>query len=408
MLYLAVMGPGLIAATAGNDAGGVATYATAGASFGYSLLWVLILISIPLAVVQEMAARMGAATGKGLADLIREEFGLHWTTVAMLTLLVANAGTTIAEFAGIAAAAELLGLSKFIAVPVVAVLVWLLVVRGSYSASERIFLIFSALLLAYVGSAFLGRPDWGDVAKGTFVPSFHFNSAYFLMFISLIGTTISPYMQFFAQGAVVDKGITMREYKYERADVIFGSFFLIFVAFFIVVSTAATLHPLGLTVSTASDAARALEPVAGDYAYVLFALGLFGASMLAASVLPISTAYAVTGAFGWERSISASFSDAPIFNGLYTGLIAIGAVVVLFPNLPLVTIMVFSQFVQGILLPIVLVFLLKLANSKAVMGKYTNGPVLNAIAWGATGLITLLIALLIASSFLGELLRIGQ
>jgi NRAMP (natural resistance-associated macrophage protein)-like metal ion transporter len=406
-VYLSIMGPGIIAATAGNDAGGVATYSSAGATYGYSLLWVLLLLLIPLAIIQEMCARMGAATGKGLADLIREEFGLRWTSLAMVTLIVANMGTTIAEFAGIAAAAELLGISRYIAVPIVAIVTWFLIVRGSYSIAEKIFLGLAALLLAYIGSAILGHPDWGATAQGTFVPEFQFQVGFIVMVITIIGTSISPYMQFFAQGAVVDKGITMKEYAYERADAIVGSVLMIVVAFFIVLSTAATLHPMGISVNTAADAARALEPVAGDYAYVLFALGLFGASMLAASVLPVSTAYAVTGAFGWERSISANFREAPIFNGLFTGLIVIGAVVVLVPGLPLVPIMIVSQFIQGILLPIILVFALKLINNKAIMGRHTNGPILNVIAWATVVAIALLTALLIAISLFGGLFGLG-
>ncbi|MBI2863053.1 MAG: Nramp family divalent metal transporter [Chloroflexi bacterium] len=403
LTYLAILGPGIIAAVAGNDAGGIAVYSHAGAAFGYQLLWALAIITISLIVVQLMSARMGAVTGKGLADLVREEFGIRWTALAMLALLVANGGTTIAEFAGIAAAAELLGISRYIAVPLMGLFIWLVVVRASYRTAERIFLTLSAVFAVYFIAPFLAHPDWNVVIRSTAVPSFNVSAGFLTAIITLVGTTVTPYMQLFVQSAVVDKGVTIRDYRFARLDVIFGSVFAIFVAFFIIVTTGTILHPEGIAVETAEDAAKALAPLAGEYATILFAVGLFGASMLAASILPLSTAYATCEAFGWERGVSKGFGEAPVFNGLYTGLIALSVLVVLLPGLPLIGAIILSQFIDGLLLPVVLVFMLKLSNNREVMGDHVNGPWFNLIAWSTAVVLIALSAVLLATSLAGML-----
>ncbi|HSG39136.1 MAG TPA: Nramp family divalent metal transporter, partial [Thermoanaerobaculia bacterium] len=323
--YLTALGPGLLAASAGNDAGGIATYASAGASYGYGLLWAMVLVTIFVGVVQEMSARMGAVTGKGFSDLVRETFTLRQTALILLTLLVANTGIIVSEFIGIAAAAELFGVSRYVAVPIAAVFVWLLVTRGSYGWVERIFLVLTLAFLAYIGAAVLAKPDWGTVLTETVTPRLHFDRGYFLLLLALIGTTISPYMQLYVQSSVVEKGVTPDDYRYTRFDVIAGTLAAGIVAIFIIIATAATLHPQGIQIETAADAARALEPVAGSYAKILFALGLLGASLLAAGVLPLATTYMLSEALGFERGVSRTWSEAPIFMGTFTGLILLGA-----------------------------------------------------------------------------------
>ncbi|GAC1322724.1 MAG: Nramp family divalent metal transporter [Chloroflexota bacterium] len=395
---LAFLGPGLITGAAGDDAGGVATYASVGAQYGYSLLWVMIPVTIALIVVQIQVARLGVITGKGLAELIREQFGVKWTAFAMVVLLIANGTVTIAEFAGIAAAGELFGVPRAIAVPVMAVIVWLIVVRASYTVAEKIFIVLSAALLTYIGAAILAQPDWGEVAVSLFTPSLVPKAGYLTTLVALVGTTITPYMLFYLQSSITDKGVHLEQYAEERTDVVAGSLLADVVALFIIVSTAATLYVAGITVDTADDAARALEPLAGPYARVLFGLGLFGASMLAASVVPLSTAYAVSGAFGWERGVSRSWSEAPIFNSIYTVLIAVSAAFVLIPGLPLIQVIVATQFLNGLLLPVVLIFVQLLVNDKTLMGRYTNNRVFNILSYGTTAiLIVMTIALLILS-----------
>jgi NRAMP (natural resistance-associated macrophage protein)-like metal ion transporter len=392
---LAFLGPGLITGAAGDDAGGIATYASIGAHYGYDLLWVFGPITLSLIVIQLQVARMGVVTGKGFAELIREEFGVRWTAFAMLVLLIANGTVTIAEFAGIAAAGELFHLPRFVVVPFMAAVVWLIVVRASYTVAEKIFMLLSAALLTYVGAALLARPAWDEVARSLVTPSFRFESDYVATFVALVGTTITPYMLFYLQSSLTDKGVDVEHYPAERTDVVVGSLLTTVIALFIVVSTAATLHVEGVGVDTAEDAARALEPLAGPLAPRLFGLGLFGASMLAASVLPLSTAYAVCGAFGWERGVSRSWSEAPIFNGLYTAIIAVGAAFVLLPGLPLIQVIVATQFLNGLLLPIVLIFVLRLVNDSRLMGRYTNDRVFNVLSYGTTAIMVLLtIALL--------------
>ncbi|MBI5304923.1 MAG: Nramp family divalent metal transporter [Chloroflexi bacterium] len=402
LAFLAIMGPGLVTSTADNDAGGIATYATVGAAYGYQMLWILLLITISLAVVQEMIARMGVVTGKGLSDLIREEFGVKTTAFAMLTLLVANVATTIAEFAGIAAASELLGIPKWIAVLLSALFVWFIVVRGNYKRAEKIFLALSLVFIAYVFAGFLAKPDWGDVARGLVTPTIVPETKFFLLFIATVGTTITPWMQFYLQGSIVDKGLKVEEYAYARADVLFGALVTDFFSFFMIVATGATLYVSGnRVIDSAAQAAAALVPIAGELAGEMFALGLLGASLLAASILPLSTAYAVCEAFGWERGVNQTWEDAPVFYGLYTGMIVIGAAVALIPDVPLITLLLASQTVNGILLPVILVLMLRLANIKRLMGKYANSRLANIIGWGTALIVIAATIVLLVSTALG-------
>lgn len=379
--YLRALGPGLLAASAGNDAGGIATYASAGASYGYGLLWAMVIVTLCVGVVQEMSARMGAVTGKGFSDLVRESFTLRQTALILLTLLVANTGIIVSEFIGVAAAAELFGVSRYVAVPLAAVFVWLLMTRGSYGWVEKIFLVLSLAFLAYVGAAFLAKPDWGAVLSETVRPALHLERGYLHLLIALIGTTISPYMQLYVQSSVVEKGVTPADYRYTRFDVIVGTLSAGAVAVFIIIATAATLHPRGITIDTAADAARALEPIAGPYAGVLFALGLLGASLLAAGVLPLATTYMLSEALGFERGVSRSWSEAPIFMGTLTGLIVLGAAVALLPGLPLIPVLVGVYVLNGLLLPVELFAILRLVNNRELMGPHVNGPAYNVLAW---------------------------
>jgi NRAMP (natural resistance-associated macrophage protein)-like metal ion transporter len=399
--YLAALGPGLLAASAGNDAGGIATYASAGASYGYGLLWAMVLVTVCVGVVQEMSARMGAVTGKGFSDLVRESFSLRQTALILLTLLVANTGIIVSEFIGVAAAAELFGVSRYIAVPLAAIFVWLLVTRGSYGWVERIFLVLTLAFLAYIGAAFLAKPDWHAVLAETVRPHLHFDFGYLNLLIALIGTTISPYMQLYVQSSVVEKGVTPEDYRYTRFDVIVGTITAGIVATFIIIATAATLHPRGIAVTTAADAARALEPVAGKYAEALFGLGLLGASLLAAGVLPLATTYMMSEALGFERGVSRSWEEAPIFMGILTGLIGIGAVIALIPGLPLIPVLVGVYVLNGLLLPIELFAILRLINEPELMGEHVNGPIYNALAWTIAIVVSALSLTLIVMTVVG-------
>jgi len=390
LAYVAILGPGMITANAGNDAGGIATFASVGADFGYSLLWLLIPITISLGIVQEMCARMGAVTGKGLADLIRERFGVRWTALIMLALLIANAGVTVSEFVGIAAASELFGVSHYVSVPLSAILIWFLIVKGSYKKVERVFLLMSLVFLGYIVSAFLSRPDWSAVAVGMVRPEFKLEYAFLFTFVAVIGTTISPYMQVYVQSSVVEKGVTPDDYGKTKLDVWVGTIFALLIVFFIIVSTAATLHKSGIQITSAADAAHALRPLAGRYAQTLFGLGLFGASMLAAGVLPLATAYSISEALGFEKGISRSFREAPIFLGTFTFLVAVGAAIAIVPNLPLIRVLLVTQVINGLLLPIVLFAVLRLVNNREVMGRYVNGPIYNAAAWLTAIVVTIL------------------
>jgi NRAMP (natural resistance-associated macrophage protein)-like metal ion transporter len=408
LAYLAILGPGMITANAGNDAGGIATFASIGADFGYSLLWLLIPITISLGIVQEMCARMGAVTGKGLADLIRERFGVRWTALIMLALLVANAGVTVSEFVGIAAASELFGASpysRYISVPLAATAIWFLIVKGSYKRVERAFLLMSLVFLGYIASAFLSRPDWSAVAVGLVRPEFKFEHAFLFTFVAVVGTTISPYMQVYVQSSVVEKGVTPENYAKTKVDVWVGTIFAILIVFFIIVSTAATLHKAGIQVTSAADAAHALRPLAGRYAQTLFGVGLFGASMLAAGVLPLATAYSISEALGFEKGVSRSFREAPIFLGVFTFLVAVGAAIAIVPNLPLIRVLLITQVINGLLLPFVLFAILRLVNNREVMGRYVNGPLYNLAAWLTAILVTLLSVLYILITLSPNLLR---
>ncbi|HOU36806.1 MAG TPA: Nramp family divalent metal transporter [Candidatus Omnitrophota bacterium] len=399
VIFLSILGPGLITANVDNDAGGITTYSVAGAHFGFSLLWSFIPIIIALIVIQEMSSRMAVVTGKGLADLIREEFGVKVTFYAMLGLIYSNIFNTIAEFAGIAASAELLGINKFVLVPLSAVFVWFLIVKGTYKSIEKIFLLFCFFYVAYVISAFYTRPDWGHVAQEIIHPKIPWSREYLILLIAVVGTTITPWMQFYQQSSVVEKGIKLSDYKYTRLDVICGAFVVNIVAFFIVLVCANTLFKNGIRVETASDAALALRPLAGDYSYYLFAAGLFNASLFAACILPLSTAYCVCEGMGWELGLNKKFREAPQFYALYTAIIAISAVVVLVPNIPLVPLMISAQTKNGILLPFVLIFMLLLVNNKRLMGEYTNSRLYNIIAVTVVVFMILLSAILLLTYY---------
>ncbi|MDQ5838289.1 MAG: Nramp family divalent metal transporter [Acidobacteriota bacterium] len=406
LAYLAVIGPGMVAANAGNDAGGIATYASAGADYGYHLLWTLIPLVFALGIVQETCARMGAVTGKGLSDLIREQFGVRWTVLVMLALLVANGGVTVSEFVGIAAATELFGVPRYVSVPLAAFAVWWLVVKGSYRRVERVFLVMSLVFLGYIVSAFLARPDWTGVARGLIRPEIHFNAGYLFTIVALIGTTISPYMQVFVQSSVVEKGVTEENYALTRFDVWTGTIFSVVVAFFIIVATAATLNLTGKHIESADEAAKALAPLAGPYAKTLFAVGLFGASMLAAAVLPLSTAYSISEALGFEKGISRSFREAPIFLGIFTFLVAVGGLVAMIPGLPLFSVLLVTQVINGLLLPVILISVLRLVNKTELMGAHANGRVYNAASWLTVVVVSALSLLFIASRLFPSLLNI--
>jgi NRAMP (natural resistance-associated macrophage protein)-like metal ion transporter len=392
LIFFAILGPGFITANVDNDAGGILTYSQAGAQFGYSLLWTMIPITLALIVVQEMCARMGVVTGKGLSDLIREEFGLRMTFVMMILLVVVNFGNVIAEFSGIAGSMQLFHVSKYLSVPICAAIVWALVVKGDYKSVEKVFLTASVFYIAYIIAGVLSRPDWHQALVETVkLPPRHVwrDQTYVYMVVGVIGTTITPWMQFYLQSSIVEKGIAVRQYNNSRWDVIVGSIFTDIVAWFIVVACAATLFTHGIrNIVDASDAAGAMKPLAGDYAFILFAAGLFNASLFAASILPLSTAYTVCEGLGFESGLDKSFKDAKFFYWFYTLLLAAGAAIVLIPNFPLVRFTILSQVLNGVLLPIVLVFMLKLINKHELMGKYTNSTWFNAIAWLTAAIVT--------------------
>jgi Mn2+/Fe2+ NRAMP family transporter len=400
LLLLSVIGPGLITANVDNDATGITGYSLAGAQYGYGLLWAVVLITISLAVVQEMVARMGVVTGKGLADLIREKFGVRITFWSMLLLMIANTATTVAEFAGISGAMYIFGVSQYIAIPVAAILVWVLVTRGSYRYVERILLVLCLIYITYIVSGFLVHPNWGEVFHQTVVPPIRLNQGYLLTLVAVIGTTIAPWMQFYQQSAIADKHIKIAHLNYERIDTYVGAFLTDFIAFFIVVCTGATLFVHHIQITQAKDAALALAPLVGgngQLAEILFGIGLLNASLMAASVLPLSTAYSVAEAFGWERGVGHSFKEAPQFLTLYTIIIGLGAGITLFvPQDRLVFFLNLPNVVGGMLLPLILVLMIILCNDRRLMGRYVNGPVFNTVAWittivmtGLTGMIVL-------------------
>ncbi len=401
LALVAVLGPGLVSAIAGDDAGGIATYSLVGARYGYQLLWVMVVITVMLAVVQEMTARLAVATGHGLSDLIREQFGVRTTALAMLALLLANGSVTITEFSGIGAASELFGVSRYISVPAAAALVWWIVARGNYRFAERVFLALSFVLGVYVISAFMVRPDWGSVLRGTFIPAFQANRDFILLTIAVIGTTVSPYMQFTLSSTIVDKGTRPDEYRAAFTETMLGVLLSDGFSYFIIVATGATLYMSGIhDIASADQAAQALAPIVGPLAEYLFGAGLLGASFLAASILPLSTSYAVCEAFGWERGVNQDLNDAPVFYGIYTGLIILGALVALFPNAAFFALSVLAYDLNGILLPVLLVLMLRLANNRRLLGAHINSPLINVLGWGTTLTLLVLTALLVFGSFL--------
>lgn len=394
-IYLSLLGPGIIAASSGNEASGIATYSSAGAEYGYTLLWSFIPMTVCFVVAQVMCVRMGVVTRKGLADLIREQFGVRWTVVVMLSLLIANIGVIISEFVGVAQASEIFGIPRYFSVPATALIIWWLIVKGTPKRVEQVFLLMSLIFFIYIVSAFLAKPDWGTVGKEFVKPSISFEQDYLFMVMALIGTTITPFMQVFIQSSVVEKGLTKADYKFARADAVIGVFFANIIAAFIVIATAATLHTQGVKLESAADAAQALAPVVGKYAEYLFAVGLFGASMLAIGVLPLATSYSLSESFGFEKGLSHSFREAPIFLGVFTALIVIGAIVALIPGIPQIKLLLVTQCVNGSLLPILLTAIVLLSSNSEIMGEYKNGFLFKCLAWTITIIVSILSLLLI-------------
>ncbi len=403
--WLSVVGPGIVTANVDNDAGGITTYSLAGAVYGYSLLWTLIPITLALIVVQEMVARMGAVTGKGLADLIREKFGVRATFYLLIGVLIANLANTVGEFAGIAAAGEVFGISKYISVPLSALLVWWLVVKGTYKTVEKVFLIACVFYVSYVIAGLMEKPPWPEMLQITITPSFSFEASYLTMLIGVVGTTIAPWMQFYLQSSIVEKGVTAKLYKYSRLDVVAGCFATDLVAWFIIVACAATLFKHHIQIETAKDAAIALRPLAGKYASALFAFGLFNASIFAASILPLSTAYSICEGMGWESGVNKKPIEAPWFYGIYFGLILLGVGIVLYPQAPLILLMYLSQVANGVLLPFVLIFMQLLINDRRLMGNYINSSSYNITAWITILVMIGLTILLVLTTLFPDILR---
>lgn len=401
LLVLAAMGPGIVTAMAGNDAGGISTYSTAGANFGFATLWVVPIMCVLLIIVETCAGRMGAVTGKGFAALIRERFGIRLTALAMLALLIGNVATTFSEFAGIASGMEMFGVSKYISVPVAAFTVWLLIVGGSYKRVQRVFLALSLVFITYIVAAFLADPDWESALTSTVIPHVVGESSFISLVIAMVGTTIAPWMMFFTQSNVVEKGLTVKDLFSQRVDAVSGTIAACLVAWFIIVTTGAVLFPAGITIDSAADAARALAPFAGQYAEALFAIGLVAASFLAACVLPLTTAFVICEAFGWEAGVSFKWKEAPAFKSIFTFVIAFSAVVVLIPNINLLSVMLTAQFVNGVILPILLAFMAIISADKRIMGEHRTGRVLRAIIWATVGVVALLTLALFVMQLLG-------
>jgi Mn2+/Fe2+ NRAMP family transporter len=400
LVFLAVAGPGIITSNVDNDAGGIATYSMAGAHFGYNLLWSLIPIMIALIIIQEMSARMGVVTGKGLSDLIRERFGVKITVSLLFALVLTNFGNVIAEFAGVASSLEIFRIPKYFSVPLSAVFVWLLVVKGTYRSVEKIFLYACLFYVTYIVAGFLAKPDWGAIGGSLIAPSFKLSTESLGMMVGLVGTTIAPWMQFYLQAAIVEKNIPVKDYKHSRLDVLIGSIIVTLIAGFIILTCGATLFKAGVRVETAADAALALKPLAGKYCSALFAFGLLNASLFAASILPLSTAFVVCEAMGWEDGVNKKFSEAPQFYGLYSLLIALGAGIIMIPRIPLIPVMYISQVINGIVLPVILIFMLLLINNKKLMGDHANKRVYNGISWATVALLSVL-SLVYLGSLLG-------
>jgi NRAMP (natural resistance-associated macrophage protein)-like metal ion transporter len=401
LVFMAIAGPGIITSNVDNDAGGIATYSMAGAHYGYTLLWSLLPIMVALIVVQEMSARMGVVTGKGLSDLIRERFGVRITVALLAALVVTNFGNVIAEFAGIASSLEIFHVPRYVSVPLGAVLVWLLAVKGTYKSVEKIFLYACVIYITYILAGFLAKPDWSVIGRSLIAPKLSVSAGSLAMIIGLVGTTIAPWMQFYLQSAIVEKNIAVKDYKMSRLDVIVGSFVVTIVAGFIVLTCAATLFKNGVRVETAADAAQALAPLAGKYCAALFAFGLLNASLFAASILPLSTAFVVCEAMGWENGVDKTFSDAPQFYGLYSMLIFAGAAVVLVPRLPLFPVMYISQVVNGMVLPVILIVMVKLVNNRKIMGEHVNSRGYNIILWATVAVLSALTVAYLANLIAG-------
>ena len=394
--WLALLGPGLIATSAGNDAGGIATYSQAGAKFGYQLIWVMVILTVSFGVVQEMCARLGAATGRGLLDLIRERFGIAWALFAVIVILIANGGVTVSEFVGIGAAMELLGVSKYVAVPLGALLIWYLVIFGSYAKVEIILLLMTLVFFAYPVAAFMAKPNWGEVARGAFVPTLKADPAYLFLVVGLLGTTITPYIQIFQQSSLVEKGVARRHYGPERIDAYVGAVFSNLMSISMIIATAATLYVVGQReIGSAADAARALEPVVGSAARVLFGIGLLGATLLAGAVLPLATAYAVSEAFGMPKGVNLDFRRGRVFFSLFTTLIVVGVVLALIPNIPVMQLLVGVQVLNGVLLPIILIFILLLINDRHLTKELRNTRLNNLLAIGTLIMITTAIVVML-------------
>jgi NRAMP (natural resistance-associated macrophage protein)-like metal ion transporter len=400
LFFLSVMGPGIITANIDNDASGITTYSVAGARFGYGLLWTLLPTTVALVVIQETIARMGVITGKGLSDLIRENFGVKAAFFMMLGLFAANFGNTVANLAGWAASMEILGFSKFVMVPVGAISIWILVTKGSYRFVEKILLFACLLYFGYVISGFMAKPDWGPVLKSAVIPQMRWNAEYVVLSIAIIGTTITPWMQFYLQSSIAEKGIKKEQYKASRLDVIIGCFITDIVSFFIIVTCGALLFPHGIRINEASEAALALKPLAGDYAYLVFSICLANASLLGAIIVPLATAYYVCEAMGWEAGINKTFKEAPQFMWIYTTTIALASLVILIPGAPLVFLMVLSAVINGLLLPFVLIFALLLVNNRKLMGEYTNSRTYNYISWATIITIIILTSFLVVTTFI--------
>jgi NRAMP (natural resistance-associated macrophage protein)-like metal ion transporter len=396
------VGPGIITANLDNDAGGITTYSLAGAIYGYRLLWTVIPVALALFVVQEMSSRLGVVTGKGLADLMREQFGVKAIFYLMVALLLTNWGNTMAEFAGLAAALEIIHVPRLVSVPIGALFVWWLVTWGTYRAVEKAFLMASAFYVAYVISGIMAKPDWGNVLVSTVTPSFDMNLPFVVMVVGIVGTTIAPWMQFYQQAAVVEKGISTRNLREARLDVAIGSLMAVLVVWFILIACGATLHKAGIPIRNAADAAHALVPLAGRYAALLFGFGLFNASLFAAAILPLSTAYSVCEGMGWERGIDKKLQEAPWFYGIYTALIALGAGAILIPGVPLLKVLYLSQVANGILLPAVLIFMLILANRRDIMGEHVNSKTFNVVAWVLVGSLIVMTLFLTVATLLGR------
>lgn len=402
-MFLAILGPGIITGSVDNDAGGITTYSVAGAVYGYNLIWTLIPSFILLIIIQEMNARMGIVTGKGLADLIRENAGVKVTFVIFLGLLIADIGNTTTEFAGVAGSMEVFGISKYISVPIVGLVIWLLVVKGNYKIAERIFLLFSVSLLMYVVSALVGKPHWGEIGYAVIHPQLEINAQSLAMIIGIIGTTIAPWMQFYMQSSVIEKGLKMKEYKYSLIDIIVGCVATVTVAFFIIVACASTLHQKGIQINEAKDAALALKPFAGAIASQVFAFGLFIASVFSATILPLATAFYVCEAFGFEAGIDKKWDEAKEFYFLYTGILILAGAIILIPGAPLIFISLWSQVLNGMLLPVVLVCMILLVNNKKIMGEYVNKPLNNLIGWSAVVILIVLTFVMLLMPLIGKL-----